>query len=179
MLRIARTLDVGKGGLYDARSGAVNLWVSPEDHPDSWDGVVMSAGAFPEPREYLGAVELDFELDSDINTCVLELTCTPYERDRATRGGVKRRVGEHPEPTEDEWAWLTAKVDALVDLAERVVEPPDSETGIFCKLCEKVVKVSLLNDYLTHLTEEHQVKITSVVLGEQAVVHTNMGPIEV
>ena len=41
MHRTARSLDLDKGGLYDARHGGaiINLWVSPQDHPPSWAGV--------------------------------------------------------------------------------------------------------------------------------------------
>jgi hypothetical protein len=170
MLRIARTLDVEKGGLYDARSGCINLWVSPEDHPPCWDGVPMTAGAFPEPREYLGGIRA--EMTEDLKGAVLTLEVTPYDR------MPQREIGKYPPPQEDEWEWISRKAQDLVDLAERLLEPPGLADGIFCKYCEAPVKVELFNDFLEHLETDHQLRLFAVVLGSPTVVITNVGPVE-
>jgi hypothetical protein len=171
MLRIAHTLDVGKGGLYDARSGCINLWVSPEDHPPCWDGVPMTAGAFPQPREYLGAIVA--EITGDLKEAVLTLQVTPYDR------MPQREIGQYPPPEEDEWEWLAHKAQDLLDLAERLLEPPRADSAVFCKFCEAPVNVTLLNDFLDHLERVHRTRISGVELGEPTVVMTNIGPVEV
>jgi hypothetical protein len=171
MQRLAHTLDVEKGGLYDARSGCINLWVSLEDHPKSWDGVEMSAGAFPEPREYLGAVNA--EITEDLSEAVLTLVVTPYTRLE------QRQAGRYPPPEEDEWEWLMRKAQALLDKAESLLEPPGAESGIFCKLCEAPVRVRSLNDFLDHLIGEHNLQVTAVELGAPTRIITNIGPVEV
>jgi hypothetical protein len=171
MLRLAHTLDVEKGGLYDARSGCINVWVSPEDHPTSWDGVAMTDGAFPQPREYLGGIMA--ELTEDLSQAVLTLEVTPYDR------MPQRELGKHPPPEEDEWAWVSRKAQDLLELAERLLEPPGSDSSIFCKFCEAPVKVRLFNDFLEHLAGTHQMRLAAVVLGDPTIVLTNIGPVEV
>ncbi|MFQ6027528.1 MAG: hypothetical protein ACE5Q6_08555 [Dehalococcoidia bacterium] len=171
MLRIAHILDVGRGGLYDARSGCINLWVSPDDHPPCWDGVDMTAGVFREPREYLGGIMA--KLTEDLREAVLTLEVTPYER------MPKRQPGRFPEPLEDEWEWVTRKANDLLELAERTIEPPGADFSTFCRFCEAPVKASLLNDFLEHLQGEHNLNIIAVGLGNPAIVMTNIGPLEV
>jgi hypothetical protein len=171
MLRLARHLDVGRGGLHDARSGCINLWVSPEDHPRSWDHVEMTAGAFPEPREYLGGIMA--ELTGDLSEAILTLECTPYER------APSRHLGAYPPPEEDEWEWIARKANELVELAERVIEPPGADSSIFCRFCEAPVPVPMLNDFLDHLVGVHRLELMAVRLGEPTVILTNIGPVEV
>ena len=118
MLALGHQWDLNKGGLYDARTGVINLWVSPEDHPSSWDGITITRGALPYPRDYLGEIMGTWQPG---NTVVLTLLVTPYDR------APQRQLGKYPEPLEDEWAWLQAKADALVDAAERMLEPPGEE----------------------------------------------------
>ncbi len=47
--------DVGRGGMWEPRSGALNLWCSPEDKPSNWEKVSIRPGSFPAPRERVAA----------------------------------------------------------------------------------------------------------------------------
>ena len=86
-------------------------------------------------------------------------------------------TGHYPPPEEDEWTWLRAKADHLVDAAERVIEPPGADAGQWCKFCDRIVPCVLLNDFITHLQGVHGVSVTAVVLGDPSVLQTNVGPI--
>lgn len=128
MLQIGHRLDVSGNppGLYDARSMAINLWVSPEDKPPSWEGIEITRGVFPEPREYLGAIEMDLE-HPDTHEARLVLDCTPYER--AKRDGHSEGHS-YPTPLADEWDWLEKKANDLLALAEAELKPqeePDAQ----------------------------------------------------
>ena len=171
MLALGHQWDINKGGLYDSRSGCVNVWTSPEDHPSpSWDGVEITQGALAYPRSYLGAVMSEYDLK---DTVTLTLEVTPYDR------FVGASTGHYPPPTEDEWAWLRAKADLLVDAAERLLEPPGADQGVYCRFCDRVVQCVLLNEFLTHLQGAHGVTVSAVVLGDPSVLQTNVGPIQI
>lgn len=55
MKRKGIELDLNKGGLWDTRSGCINLWASPEDHPDDpdWHRVEIRRRALEYPRSYV------------------------------------------------------------------------------------------------------------------------------
>jgi hypothetical protein len=36
--------DLERGGLYDARSGVINIWCSPHDKPACWDRPISKGG---------------------------------------------------------------------------------------------------------------------------------------
>lgn len=168
MLRLAHYQDLQEGGLYDARSGCINVWVSPEDHPPSWNDVEITKGGLLHAREYLGGIM--GEHTEDLKRVILTLEVTPYERE------PQRHMGTYPTPEEDEWTWIRAKADELLQQAEQLVEPRGD--GIFCKFCEGPIKVDLVNDFLKHLEGTHNVKIVCVVMGESTYVETNVGRID-
>lgn len=62
-------------------------------------------------------------------------------------------------------------------MAEKPAEPSSSDS-IFCKFCDAPVKVTLLNDYLSHLTSQHNVKIHAVVIQDHPYLATNVGRVE-
>src|SRR5437016_4913543 len=53
----ARRLDIashpGPNSLFDALMAGFNIWCTPDDHPDGWEGVKMIAGAFAKSCEYV------------------------------------------------------------------------------------------------------------------------------
>ena len=49
ILEKGRELDLERGGLWDSRLGAINLWASPEDKPEGWDGIKITRGALQYP----------------------------------------------------------------------------------------------------------------------------------
>ena len=170
MLRLAHNLDISRGGLYDARSGCINLWVSPEDHPPCWAGVPITRGTDHYHREYLGGIY--GRHTEDFKDVVLKLEVTAYQRQ------AERQMGEYPPPEEDEWEWLQKKGDELLEQVELLIEPPGSDSSIFCRFCDAPVRVALVNDFLSHLKDEHNVKIHALVIEDHPYVLTNVGRIE-
>jgi len=53
LLERGRELDLNRGGLWDSRLGAINLWASPEDRPEGWEEVEITKGALNHPRSYV------------------------------------------------------------------------------------------------------------------------------
>ena len=58
-MELGKTLDVGINpsptALFDVRTGAINIWCTPDDHPASpeWSEIKMTPGAFCKPAEYV------------------------------------------------------------------------------------------------------------------------------
>lgn len=119
MLRIANG-DVAQMGFYDvasawsSRVGDIAIWVSPGDHPPSWDGKKIGSGDCPQAREYLGGIWA--QVREDLQEAVLTLEINPYEPDPALRQPYSvRRVTL---PDESEWEWVIRKADELLEMAE-------------------------------------------------------------
>jgi len=176
MLMVGHSLDLNKGGLYDSRSGAVNVWASPEDKPDGWGNVEILPGGLDYPRALVGTVSFERteELKNDewIESAKIFIEPSPSERWEAD--GISSRLEKAV--LESEWNWLIEKTFQLMLLAVSEIEPPE---GLFCRFCDAYVKVALLNDFIVHLQEEHNVVVKSVTLGEKTVIETETGTIEV
>lgn len=60
VLDLARRLDIATNptpeAIFEAGTADFHIWCTPADHPKDWDGVVMTAGAFSKPCEYVAAV---------------------------------------------------------------------------------------------------------------------------
>lgn len=114
MKNIGHRLDVSADppGLYDARAMAINIWASPEDKPLTWEGIEISRGVFPQPRDYVGCIELDLE-HPDTHECRLVLA-----------GLEERRLDE------EEWEWLEQKANELLALAEAELKPQEEEQDV-------------------------------------------------
>src|SRR5215510_11643310 len=56
----ARKLNIthhpAPNALFDPLLAGFNIWCTPDDQPEGWDDVTMSAGAFAKPCEYVGTV---------------------------------------------------------------------------------------------------------------------------
>lgn len=112
MLRIGRDNDINQGGYCDARSGVVNFWVGPADHPPSWCDVPITTGALDYPREFLGGVGVDFDGPDDgmVHLC---LSVSPYQRKEAQKlRGPAEALG-----LPDEWDWVNEKARWLLEQA--------------------------------------------------------------
>jgi hypothetical protein len=164
LLATGRAWDLERGGLYDARSGVVNIWCSPDDKPACWD-VKITPGGLSHPREYVGALGWEW-LDDD--QAELHVEAAPYALlDHRRRKPL----------TEQEWqevlAWLREKAMGLVRLAR--LEP--QVVGTRCPFCSFVLPAGeLLNDLLTHIAANHaDVSLRGVVLGEAIVLQTDRG----
>ena len=126
LLATGRAFDLERGGLYDARSGVVNLWCSPDDKPACWNRSI-SRGGLSYPREYVGALAWDW-LDDD--RAELYVEAAPYAL-------IERRRREPlPEPAWQEiLAWVREKALGMVRLAR--LEP--RIVGTCCPCCSFVL----------------------------------------
>jgi len=168
MLRVGHSLDIDSGGFYDSRSGAINVWASPNDKPDGWEDVEITCGALNYPRSYVGGVLGEY--DDNFQTVHLTLDVSPYGR------WDKERF--RSPVTDAEVEWLRMKVSDLIGLSMKEMQLQQGD-GIYCQYCDRPIKVSLLNDFLHHLTEIHGVQVNAVVLGESTIVETNAGMIRI
>lgn len=60
VLAMARTLDIASnpdpGAIYEVGFGGFQVWCTSNDHPDGWDDVPLSKGAFSKPCSFVAAV---------------------------------------------------------------------------------------------------------------------------
>lgn len=65
VLDLARKLDIATNphpsAIFEAGSGGFQVWCTPQDHPKGWSDIVMNAGAFAKPCEYVGSVHWIWE----------------------------------------------------------------------------------------------------------------------
>lgn len=65
VLDLARRLDIAANpepeAIFEAGTAGFQLWATPADHPKGWDGMVMTAGAFSKPCEYVASVGWGWE----------------------------------------------------------------------------------------------------------------------
>lgn len=104
VLQLAQRLDVGANldqeALFDARSSVINVWCTPDDHPDDtyWDQLEgqITKGAFVKEAEYVGGIT--WEWSNEIGT--LKLYTTAYllnDQQVLKLSGTKNR------PADIEW----------------------------------------------------------------------------
>jgi len=176
MLRVGNSLDIDKGGMYDSRSGAINVWASPEDKPAGWEHVTIDKGALDYPRSIVGTIsweptaQLVDEKWEDAAKIFFDIC--PYERWRVE----KREICAEKTILESEVEWMTEKALFLLLVASKELDPPG---GIFCRFCDAYVKVTLFNEFIDHLVEIHNVDVKSVILGDRFIIETGTGTIEV
>jgi hypothetical protein len=77
LVHTAQQHDIETGGLYDARSGCINVWCSPEDKPNCWD-IAVEAGGLDFPRSYVGSLEWEWNENAEDNAA-LYVEATPYD----------------------------------------------------------------------------------------------------
>jgi len=60
VLDLARRLDIATNpepqAIFEAGTAGFQIWCTPADHPKGWEGVVMTAGAFSKPCEYVASI---------------------------------------------------------------------------------------------------------------------------
>lgn len=65
VLDLARRLDIATNpepqAIFEAGTAGFQIWCTPADHPKGWDSVVMTAGAFAKPCEYVASVGWGWE----------------------------------------------------------------------------------------------------------------------
>src|SRR5579884_3476858 len=164
LLATGQAWDLERGGLYDARSGAINIWCSPHDKPACWDRPI-SKGGLRHPREYVGGLSWEWQDDEQAD---LYVEAAPYAL-------IDQRRREPL--TERDWqeilSWLREKALGLVRLAR--LEP--QVVGVGCPFCSFVLPVEdLLNELLTHIGAAHpDANMRGIVLGEAIVLQTDRG----
>jgi len=165
-LLIARELDLDKGGLYDSRASAVNIWVAPEDKPADWT-FPITEGALAYPRAYLASIYGNLRKDGLYD---IYLTITNYERKNQARKlwltnrklsskEYLKQIRLAEKGSEEEWAWAEKKATELLDLAQKEAV---FKTVLYCPFCGKQGFRSfeeLLDCIRTH------VEVKSVTLG--------------
>src|SRR5262245_35972823 len=142
LLAAGHAFDLNSGGLYDARSGVINIWCSPDDKPACWDRPI-SRGGLRHPREYVGSLGWEWQEDH----ADLYVEAAPYALLDTRR---------HRSLSEQDWqeilVWLREKALGLVRLAR--LEP--QVVGVGCPFCSFVLPAGeLLNDLLSHVATDH------------------------
>jgi hypothetical protein len=79
VLDLARKLDIATNpdlnAVFEAGNGGFQLWCTPQDRPQGWDGIVMLPGAFSKPCEFVGSVIWKWEEEC---TVALEIETSAY-----------------------------------------------------------------------------------------------------
>jgi len=155
ILETAHELDLNKNGLYDARGGCVNIWVSSEDKPKDWRWEIRK-GALNYPRAFLGTIWIEYKNENEIE---LFLEVTNYAKEDEAKELFEKReidfetykaiLAEAKIGTPEEWEWLEQKAKELIEKAKRRYEivvvgkrrlVPTTET---CPVCNKTLLFKL------------------------------------
>lgn len=161
ILAVGHEFDVNRNGLYDARSGCVNVWCSPTDKPECWD-IPVSQGCLKFPREYVGGIYWEWNEPSDKFSIYIETT--PYDLERKYK-----KVSQ--EQMESCLKWVEMQTRSLLRLAH----VQETILGTCCPLCDFVLPNGrLLNELIDHIVEAHQdVKLGGLTLGNPSSVSLN------
>jgi len=172
MLEIAHEKDLNRGGIYDARIAAINLWVAPEDKPSDWT-FPITKGALNYPREFLGGIHGEYEGEF----VKLLVHITNYSRERLARESdlpyeAKEAIRKLArEGTRAEWEWAERKVKELIDQAKEIQY---REKVLMCPVCGRY-KWTLLNEFIECLIS-HGIKVESVVMPTGLVINGKLVP---
>ena len=90
VLELAGILDIASNpeptAIYERGSGGFQIWCTLNNHPQGWEGLLMSAGAFSKPCEYVASVYWGWEGDKITH---LRLSTEAYAcRDHDVKNGV-------------------------------------------------------------------------------------------
>lgn len=79
VLALARKLDIATNphpaAIFEAGSGGFQVWCTPIDYHQGWNDIVMQAGSFSKPCEYVGSVNWKWEGDRIVG---LEIETSAY-----------------------------------------------------------------------------------------------------
>ena len=119
VLDLARELDIASNpapeAIFEAGSGGFQIWCTPEDHPQGWNGVAMSQGAFSKPCSYVASVHWGWEGDRISH---LALSTDAYDLSDHHGGGRHAYHNRTPDV-----AWAKEKIVDLFSQAG-VIMPP-------------------------------------------------------
>lgn len=125
VLAAARQLDIATNphptALYEAGNSGFQVWCTPDDKPEGWEGIKMHAAAFSKPCEYVGSVHWKWEGDRIVG---LEISTTAYALADQKPGEYTRKAIANRE-ADIEWlvdkiAWLFEKVGVAMPPCETV-----------------------------------------------------------
>lgn len=123
VLDLARKLDIASNpdptALYETGNAGFQVWCTPDDHPEGWEGVQMNAGAFSKPCEYVGSVHWKWEGEQIV---ALEISTTAYALADQEPGKYSRQAITNRE-ADIEWlvdkiAWLFEKAGVALPSCE-------------------------------------------------------------
>ncbi len=79
VLDLARQFDIATNphpsAIFEAGNGGFQVWCTPQDHPQGWNGISMIPGAFSKPCEFVGSVLWKWDDDQIIG---LQIETTAY-----------------------------------------------------------------------------------------------------
>jgi hypothetical protein len=156
LLQVGNEFDLQKDGLYDARSGIVNIWASPDDKPACWYGEITQGG-LNYPRDYVGALGWDYIDDNEYELYIEASPFSLFERNGRT---VRKEL------TEEEWSeifrWVKEKAEMLIRLT--TIQP--KIVGTQCPFCDFVLPTdALLNELFEHIHLDHsEIEVKSFVM---------------
>lgn len=164
MLQVGHEFDLNKDGLYDSRSGVVNIWCSDVEKPSCWNDEV-TRGALDYPRDYVGALGWEY-VDEDEYELYLE--ASPYS---LFEKNGKTLCRELPEETWEEiFRWLKEKSEMLIRLTK--IQP--KIIGTQCPFCDFILPPdALLNELFNHIQDHEEIKVLSFMLPDM--LETNKG----
>jgi hypothetical protein len=162
MLEIAHGLDLNKGGIYDARSGAINLWVAPEDKPLDYVWEIRK-GALSFPRNFLASIYGQFTEDGDVE---LYLVIYNYARkdyaeylfnhSNISYKEYRAMLDLAEKGTDAEWSWAMAKAKWLIDMA---VKESVFIDVTYCPFCgQEFPNLQIFNDFIMHLLTHTKIR---------------------
>jgi len=121
VLAHARKLDIGTNpefdAIFEALPAGFNIWCTPEDHPQGWDGISLIAGAFAKPCGFVGTATWKWEGEQVVG---ISLGTDAYDlADQRPKIFARKLGGDwisiHNRPEDIEWA--VGKVRWLFELA--------------------------------------------------------------
>ncbi len=114
VMEIAHGLEVSNNpdpqALFLVVTGGVQVWCTPDDHPQGWQGISMDAGTFSKPCEYVGYAAWGWE--GNRVTHLLVSTDAYALRNRDWKQGHGRPYRDYRNRPEDV-AWLKEKLAGL------------------------------------------------------------------
>ena len=124
VLAKARQLDIATNpasdALFEALIAGFNLWCTPENHPQGWDGIQLIAGTFSKPCGFVGTATWKWDNDRIV---AISLGTDAYDLaghcpQLFSRKAGKDSISTHNRPEDIEWSrqkihWLFALAGVL------------------------------------------------------------------
>jgi len=121
VLEKARQLDIATNptpeALFEPLLAGFNIWCTPEDHPQGWDGVPLTAGAFAKPCGFVGTATWKWE---DERIVAISLDTDAYDlADHRPEVFARQSVGDWISIHNclEDIAWAERKIGWLLDQA--------------------------------------------------------------